>query len=661
MVKRLSVTWLGTLFSCSCLFIGLFLIVGPGSPTNDVVPADTVYELRVAPEEVSPPRRNMGLKLAESLTTSSKTAVAPQSRPPSNAPVLIVTGESNPFGAYYAEILRAEGLNLFAVADVEHLTPERLASTDVVILTISHLSSEKVHQLETWVRAGGNLIAIRPEGNLLPILGIGSAGDSILDGYMLVDPGFEPGQGIVQESLQLRVPASRFELKDSVGVAHLYETATRPLGSAAVTLRTIERGHAAAYAYDLAQSVIRTRQGNPAWINQERDGLPPRRANDLFFPDYVDMNKIGIPQADEQQRFFANLILTMNHARRPLPRFWYLPEGKRAAIILASDDHGTKQGTHKAFAKLKDESPTGCRIEAWECYRATSYLTRGTAMTPDQVKRYEASGFEVGVHADTGCKDQDTAGVALAVAEQVSAFGKQHLGISKQETHRLHCIAWNGWADTVKIERDHGIRLSLNYYYWPGSWIQGRQGFMTGSGLPMRFADLDGKVLDIYQAATHIVDENGIEYATGIRFMIDKALGPEQFFGMFGTHYDFRDDFLSTAIGIAKERGVALISAAQALRWLDAKGSSRFDQLAWDQGTLAFDVHVGSETETMTAMVPMWSSEHRILAIECDGEAKPYQTVRIKGLEYASLPVRSGSCKAIYGDRSSSAWSAPER
>ena len=238
----------------------------------------------------------------------------------------------------------------------------------------------------------------------------------------------------------------------------------------------------------------------------------------------------------------------MNRSRRPLPRFWYLPEGKRAAIILASDDHATKYGTRQAFAELEAESPPGCQIEAWECYRATSYLTPDTAITPDQVNRYEAAGFEVGIHADLGCKNLNNVSVALALFEQINTFGKQHLGIEKQETNRIHCISWNGWADTMRIERDHGIRLSMNYYYWPGSWIQGRPGFMTGSGFPMRIVDLDGKILDIYQAATHIVNENGIDHATGIRFMIDRALGPEQFFGMFGTHYDFTDDFLSTII-----------------------------------------------------------------------------------------------------------------
>ncbi len=40
-----------------------------------------------------------------------------------------------------------------------------------------------------------------------------------------------------------------------------------------MTLRSVgsNGGHAAAFTYDLARSVVYTRQGNPAWAGQERD------------------------------------------------------------------------------------------------------------------------------------------------------------------------------------------------------------------------------------------------------------------------------------------------------------------------------------------------------------------------------------------------------
>ena len=89
-----------------------------------------------------------------------------------------------------------------------------------------------------------------------------------------------------------------------------------------MTLRSVgaNGGQAAAFSYDLARSVVYTRQGNPAWAGQERDGTPPIRSDDLFFgakagdvqPDWVDLGKVAIPQADEQQHLLANLIEQMN-------------------------------------------------------------------------------------------------------------------------------------------------------------------------------------------------------------------------------------------------------------------------------------------------------------------------------------------------------------
>ncbi len=176
---------------------------------------------------------------------------------------------------------------------------------------------------------------------------------------------------------------------------------------------------------------------------------------------------------------------------------------------------------------------------------------------------------------------------------------------------------------------------------------------MTGSGFPMKFADLNGDILDIYQAATHIVDENGIKYPKSVGYMIDKALGPEQFFGVFGTHYDFRDDFLSTAIRIAREKGVALISASQALRWVDARNNSRFENILWDGERLSFNARIDDEADAITALLPLWASDRRVTVVNCDGKNKAFSTVKIKGIDYVSLPISSGACELFYKEQPS--------
>ena len=98
-----------------------------------------------------------------------------------------------------------------------------------------------------------------------------------------------------------------------------------------MTLRSVgsNGGQVATFAYDLARSVIATRQGNLAWAGQDRDGPTPNRSNDLFFggaaTDWVNLAKAHIPQADEQQRLLANLVTVTARDRFPVPRFWYFP------------------------------------------------------------------------------------------------------------------------------------------------------------------------------------------------------------------------------------------------------------------------------------------------------------------------------------------------
>ena len=55
----------------------------------------------------------------------------------------------------------------------------------------------------------------------------------------------------------------------------------------------------------------------------------------------------------------------------------------------------------------------------------------------------------------------------------------------------------------------------------------------TGSGMPMRFADLDGSLIDVYQAATQMTDESGMTYSTHINTLLDNAIGAPGYYGAF--------------------------------------------------------------------------------------------------------------------------------
>ena len=209
-------------------------------------------------------------------------AVAPTDGP--GGPILLVTSSANPFSSYYAEILRAEGLNAFATADVDTLSASTLSGYDVVLLGDMPLQAGQVSMLDAWVRAGGNLIAMRPDKQLYGLLGLTDDASTLSNKYLGVNTAVVPGAGITGVTMPFHGTADLATSNGAATVATLYSSATAATTHPAVTVRLvgIQGGQAAAFMFDLARSVVYTRQGNPLWAGQDRDANPPVRATDLL-------------------------------------------------------------------------------------------------------------------------------------------------------------------------------------------------------------------------------------------------------------------------------------------------------------------------------------------------------------------------------------------
>jgi Domain of unknown function (DUF4082)/Bacterial Ig-like domain/Glycosyl hydrolases family 16 len=585
-------------------------------------------------------------------------AAAPTQGP--GGPILVVTTANNPFSLYYAEILRTEGFNAFAVSDISSMSATTLAAYDVVILGQMPLTATQVTMFSNWVNAGGQLIAMRPDKQLAGLLGLTDASSTLANAYLLVNTATGPGVGIVAETIQFHGTADLYALSGALSIATLYANATTATANPAVTLRGVgtNGGQAAAFTYDLARSVVYTRQGNPAWSGQERDGIAPIRSDDLYYgaasgdpqPDWVDLTKVAIPQADEQQRLLANLILQMNLPKKPLPRFWYFPQGFQAVVIMTGDDHGIG-GTAGRFDQYLAASPAGCSVADWHCIRSTSYIYPGSPLTDAQAAAYVAQGFEVALHVTTGCADWTPASLRSFYSDQLSTFAADYPSVPPPATNRTHCIAWSDYATQPQVEIENGIRLDTSYYYWPPSWLADRPGFFTGSGMPMRFAGLDGTLIDVYQAATQLTDESGQTYPYEIAALLDNALGPQGYYGAFtaNMHTDLVNSTGSDAIiAAAQARSVPVVSARQMLTWLDGRNSSSFGALGWNTNVLSFTITVGTGATGLEGMVPMKAAVGDLTGITRNGSPIMYTSQVIKGITYAFFPAAAGTYQATY-------------
>jgi len=588
-------------------------------------------------------------------TTKGPSPPSPTTGP--GGPIVVVTNASYPFTVYYAEILRAEGLNEFAVVDIGSVSAASLGNYDVVILGEQPLTNEQVAMFSAWVSAGGNLIAMRPDKKLATLLGVTSQETTLADAYIKIDTSVAPGAGIVGETMQFHGAADVYGVNDASVIAKLYSAANTETPNPGVTVRTVGTlgGQAAAFTYDLARSVVYTRQGNPAWSGQERDGFPVIRSDELFFPDYVDSSKIAIPQADEQQRLFANLIGFLNSDKKPLPKFWYFPRSLKAVVVMTGDDHGTDgmTGTPGRFDIYKAGSAPGCVVDNWECIRATSYIFSSTPITPQAANDYASQGFEIAAHITTNCSDYGSAASLEAVYQtQLGLFTTIFPELPPSATNRTHCVVWSDYDTQPQIELAHGIRLDTTYYFWPQSWLSTIPGVFTGSGMPQRFAKADGTMIDVYQAATQMTDESGQAYPSFIETLLGRALGPEGYYGSFvaNMHTDLAVHPGSAAIvSSAKQRGIPVISAQQLLDWTDGRNASSFNDVTWNGTALSFKVNLWRGTQGIQAMVPIASLAGNLFGVLADGGQIDYTVERIKGVDYARFFVTPGSYEVRYG------------
>ncbi|WP_161597210.1 N,N-dimethylformamidase beta subunit family domain-containing protein, partial [Dyadobacter flavalbus] len=602
-----------------------------------------------------------GNALASNFTSTFTTQSTP---PPSPAdgpggPILVISSTDNPFSSYPAEILRAEGFNAFAARDISDITqtPTLINSYDVIILGEIALSAANVTTLTNWTNAGGTLIAFKPASQLASLFGITPASGSLSDKYLKINPS-GPGAGIVNETIQFHGTANLYTLNGATSLANLYSDAATATNNPAVTTRNVgtNGGKAIAFTYDLAKSIVYTRQGNPAWAGQKRDGqIDPIRSDDLFYPNWVDFSKIEIPQADEQQRLLANIILLNNMHKKPLPRFWYLPRGLKAAVIMTGDDHGSG-GTIGRFNDYisKSASNNQSAVDNWTAVRATSYIYPNTPITDAQAAAFQAQGFEISLHLNTNCGNFTPATLRSNFNSQLPALAQEFPSLAKPATNRNHCITWSDWASNPIVELENGIRLDANYYYWPEAWVNNRPGMFTGSGMPMRFADLDGTLIDVYQATTQLTDESGITYSTHINKLLDNATGSKGYYGVFtaNMHTDVNGGNSSNGsdviVAAAQQRQIPVISAKQMLTWLDGRNNSSFGAMSWTNNKLNFSVTAANGSTNLRAMLPVNADEKKLAGLTVNGSAVTYTTETIKGIQYAFFPASSGNYIATY-------------
>ena len=130
-----------------------------------------------------------------------------------------------------------------------------------------------------------------------------------------------PGAGIVGQTMQFHGTADRYTLAGATAVAALYADANTATANPAVTIRNVGT---AVDRRRRSRTTSRRRSSTPVRAIRRGRGRSATGRIHSFRrsvlrgesePNYVDLSKVAIPQADEQQRLLVNLIEL--HEQRP--------------------------------------------------------------------------------------------------------------------------------------------------------------------------------------------------------------------------------------------------------------------------------------------------------------------------------------------------------
>ncbi|MGQ0601613.1 MAG: twin-arginine translocation signal domain-containing protein [Anaerolineales bacterium] len=595
-------------------------------------------------------------------------------------PILVLTGSSisNPFGPYLAEILSAEGLNSFYLGELAALTAEAARQFPVLLLAESEVSDTQRELLVDFVTGGGRLIAFRPDARLAEALGFKRTGDLTAEGDIQLAPDTQWAEAMISGPLQFHGEADHYAAAE--GLSH--EVVAWLAGEQpAILARTVGAGRAVVFVFDLARSVALTRQGNPAWANQaraSRDGNV--RAQDML-ADWVDLERLSVPQADEQMRLLSRLITDLLSDTLPLPRLWYFPSGAPGLLIATGDSHQNPAAAIEDVLTRVEQR--GGRMSVYYTPPVDGELRRavrrarglaaglpvvgdrlsGAIPTPTQIAAWLARGHEFGMHPYV----ED--GLELGWARYWQEFTGMGYG-PVPPTVRTHRILWTGWAETARTQAAHGIGLNLDYYHYgtflqtpEGAWAEG---YITGSGLPMRFVDEQGRVLNVFQQLTHLVDEHLMKMPWGSGWVDLKpeaalevsrraleratrapgwaALGAQFHLDPFAFGGEWAENFgrwLDGTLDLAAEYGVPVWSAAEWLNFIEARDAATFDELLWRDNRLSFRLNVPeADGVQLAVMAPLRAGATELREVSVDGQPLALGGKRrVAGIDYGWVVV----------------------
>jgi len=231
------------------------------------------------------------------------------------------------------------------------------------------------------------------------------------------------------------------------------------------------------------------------------------------------------------------------------------------------------------------------------------------------------------------------------VRTQLAAFQDQFGGLPA--TNRNHCGAWTGYVDLPKLYEELGIGMDLNTIsHGHSAWLS----YLNGSGRPMRFVDLDGKIIDVFQQLTQAYDDLSVmgrlsadpagEAAATRKLMEDRISGYFSPLSMLShpvSFFNYSREYQERCWAHARELGMPIWSAAEWADFVRDRDGARIHDVRWSAEDLRLTVTGRSSRGTLTLMLPVITGD--IAEVTVDDTPVAVAAQAAFGWDYTLVPV----------------------
>lgn len=401
-----------------------------------------------------------------------------------------------PLGRYLVEMLYAEGITGAIERDVTVAPVSADDLRDYQIIVVAPCGDETGAEAAALaaLEAGSSVIFLRPSRTIAARLGLNARRTQIAnDCYIAPNrahPLWFPALG---DFLQYHGGADLYDQREGVlaWIAGPDWSTRHP----AIVTGAFGSGRFAVFAYDIATSTVLFHQGLPelasTGLKPDADGDGVFAPNDLF-QGHLDVHLRHVPQADLQQRLLLRVIEWAGEATGPLPRLWPFPNAEPTIALINGDSDLMTRPQLEWFVNMTEAHGGNYTIYVLEEHRQL--------VTPDLAVDYRRRGHSIGPHVWLKLKPTP-AEMAACIHDEVTSFTRYYNHPPK--TTRHHCVVWPGWVETARALADARIRLETNYR----AAERYQSGYLTGSGLPMRFIDENGEFIECFQQETLLCDD----------------------------------------------------------------------------------------------------------------------------------------------------------